>query len=126
MEIETPTVVGAIDKVWVTRTARQADLGYCLDTHGFGSENGLIVVKVVIASSGAVTEATLKSSTVDRPKFERCLLDEISTWIFPAPKDGGSTVVEYPFRFSIDYWNRRDRDDSVRHRGYSLNGTKSE
>ncbi len=61
---------------------------------------GRVVVKIVIAPSGAVTSAAISSSTVDHKGMEACLVARIESWKFPAAEN--PTTLTYPFQFSAE------------------------
>ncbi len=59
---------------------------------------GKIVVRFTIAASGAVTAASVVSSTMGNPAMEQEVCGRIMTWRFP-PIDAGDVTVVYPFVF---------------------------
>jgi TonB family protein len=53
-----------------------------------------------IDGKGRVSQAQVRSSTLQDPAVEQCLLARVRTWKFPAPSDGGECAIEYPFVFA--------------------------
>lgn len=65
--------------------------------------SGKAVLEWSISTSGAVTTAKTKNSSLRNGEVEGCILRAIKTWKFP-PAKGGSVVVTYPFLFnSVGY-----------------------
>ncbi len=64
---------------------------------------GKIVLEWGISTSGTVTSAKTKSSTMKNPSVEGCIMTSLKTWKFP-PAKGGNVVISYPFMFnSVGY-----------------------
>jgi outer membrane biosynthesis protein TonB len=64
---------------------------------------GKVVLEWTIGSAGRVTAAKTKSSTLRNASVEACILSNLKTWTFPAPK-GGVVIITYPFLFnSVGY-----------------------
>lgn len=64
---------------------------------------GKIVLEWQITTAGAVGYAKTKSSTMQSPAVESCILTSIKGWRFPAAK-GSGVVITYPFMFnSVGY-----------------------
>ncbi len=64
---------------------------------------GKIVLEWQITTSGTVGYAKTKSSTMQSPAVESCILQSLKTWKFPAAK-GAGVVITYPFMFnSVGY-----------------------
>ncbi|MBX2801373.1 MAG: TonB family protein [Myxococcales bacterium] len=61
---------------------------------------GKVVVKFTIASDGSVAEAKIRSSSLDNPDVDRCLINRFMRMNFPAPRGNGIVLVSYPFLFS--------------------------
>ena len=61
---------------------------------------GRVTVRFVIDTAGAVKYAALRSSDLDNPLVESCVVSEVRDLRFPAPRGGGTVVVSYPFVFS--------------------------
>lgn len=60
---------------------------------------GKVTVKFVIAGSGAVSAATIESSTLRNAAVEQCVQGRVMKWAFPA-HSGGPLAVAYPFVFN--------------------------
>lgn len=64
---------------------------------------GKVVLEWTISTSGGVTTAKTKSSTLRNSAVESCIMRELKGWSFPAAK-GGMVIVSYPFLFnSVGY-----------------------
>jgi hypothetical protein len=64
---------------------------------------GKVVLEWTIGGSGRVAAAKTKSSTLRNSAVESCILSNLKTWAFPAPK-GGVVIITYPFLFnSVGY-----------------------
>jgi hypothetical protein len=61
---------------------------------------GRIETHFWIGTSGRVTKAILKSSTLDNPKVEKCVLKRLKNIVFPEARGGPNVDVDYPFEFS--------------------------
>lgn len=59
---------------------------------------GRVQVAWTIAAGGDVTGTRIQTSTLGAPSVERCILDKIEQWQFPASK--GRSQVVFPFSFS--------------------------
>ncbi len=64
---------------------------------------GKVVLEWSISTSGAVTMARTRSSSLSNGGVERCILSSLKTWKFPSAR-GGQVLVSYPFLFnSVGY-----------------------
>ena len=64
---------------------------------------GKIVLEWQITTSGSVGFAKTKSSTMQSPAVESCILQSLKTWRFP-PAKGAGVIITYPFMFnSVGY-----------------------
>lgn len=60
---------------------------------------GTIKMQLVIGSTGAVTASVVKESTMNNPHVESCIAKRLKNLAFPAPREGGTVIVNYPFVF---------------------------
>jgi outer membrane biosynthesis protein TonB len=60
---------------------------------------GMVKVGWIISPTGKVTGAYIVDTTLHDPAVERCMIDRVSTWLFPSPKGGVSVRVGFPFIF---------------------------
>lgn len=58
---------------------------------------GEVVVKFVVDKDGAVSQSSLKSTTLKHPPTETCLVEAFTKLHFPAPEGGGIAIISYPF-----------------------------
>ncbi|MCC6334553.1 MAG: AgmX/PglI C-terminal domain-containing protein [Myxococcales bacterium] len=64
---------------------------------------GKIVLEWQITTSGSVGFAKTKSSSMQSPAVESCILQSLKTWRFP-PAKGAGVIITYPFMFnSVGY-----------------------
>jgi hypothetical protein len=64
---------------------------------------GKVVLEWTLSTSGSVVSARTKSSTLQSPEVEACILRQLSQWDFPRAA-GGVVIVSYPFLFnSVGY-----------------------
>ncbi|WP_253910654.1 AgmX/PglI C-terminal domain-containing protein, partial [Pyxidicoccus fallax] len=64
---------------------------------------GKVVLEWTIGTAGRVVAAKTKSSTLRNASVESCILSNLKSWTFPAPK-GGVVIITYPFLFnSVGY-----------------------
>ena len=54
-----------------------------------------IVCQWTISENGDVTKASIVQSEMNNKVVQKCIVDTIMTWTFPAPK-GGEVSIEYP------------------------------
>lgn len=98
-----PIVMGHLDMEVIASTvkARTADLRDCYlrELMKQPQLTGEVKFKFIIGADGAVTGSEVRSSTLNSPDAERCMLPVISGLTFPPPKGGGIVVVLYPFIF---------------------------
>lgn len=100
-------VQGTIDKEAVAKVINShlAEVSACYE-RALLREPGLagkIVLEWNISTSGTVTTAKTKSSTMKSSAVEGCILNSLKTWKFP-PAKGAGVVISYPFLFnSVGY-----------------------
>ncbi len=64
------------------------------------SLKGGVTVQWAIDRSGAVTAASVASTTLGNPRVEGCVVRQVKSWHFPASL-APTTVAGYPFKFGI-------------------------
>ena len=98
-----PIITGTVDNRRVQSLVHQhkRDLLGCYESGLQKNKNlqGTIILEWTISSYGNVLNAKIKSSTMNQPTVEKCLLNTINKIRFPTPKDGQPAKVEYPFIF---------------------------
>ena len=100
-------VQGTIDKEAVAKVINShlSEVSACYE-RALLREPGLagkIVLEWNISTSGTVTTAKTKSSTMKSSAVEACILTSLKTWKFP-PAKGAGVVISYPFLFnSVGY-----------------------
>ena len=60
---------------------------------------GKVHTRFALDGTGKVRYSCVISTTMNQPKAERCIVDEMLTWQFPEPLGGGWVVVTYPWTF---------------------------
>jgi hypothetical protein len=63
------------------------------------SLSGKIAVAFTIGKNGNVVKSDIAEDTMNDAAVRSCVLKEVSTWTFPAPRGGTLVKVEYPFVF---------------------------
>jgi TonB family protein len=93
---------GPLDERAIDRVVRrhEGDIRSCYDI-GLSRIAGLagtLRLDFTITPSGATTGARISESTLEHPEVERCLVDIVSRWRFPASDT--KTDVAYPLAFA--------------------------
>jgi hypothetical protein len=102
--VAAPPHRGSLDPEAVRRVVREHidELRRCYQL-GLDRDPALaarISISFTIGPSGAVVEAhAVGSADYPYPEVPACIEAELLRWRFPAPRDGGSVVVSYPFTF---------------------------
>jgi hypothetical protein len=60
---------------------------------------GKISMHFVIGGKGSVIKANIAEDTMKNESVRNCVVDEVKSWIFPAPEGGTLVNVDYPFVF---------------------------
>ena len=60
---------------------------------------GKLTIKFVIAKDGAVSRAEVRSTTLNNPRLERCVVRQFYRASFPPPRGGAIAIVSYPLEF---------------------------
>jgi TonB family protein len=98
-----PSVVGALDQKLVDAVVKRHmnQIRYCYQRELVKDPNiaGEVVVAFEIAGDGAVSSASIASSTMGHTGVESCVTGRFQRMRFPAPSDGGTVTVTYPFVF---------------------------
>lgn len=92
------------EEVRTTIKKNLKDVRTCYEDHIKNQEKseGKIVAEWDITSSGSVSGAEIKSSTLKNESVETCLLGKILTWKFPPSPRGALAHIAYPFYFASD------------------------
>ncbi len=61
---------------------------------------GKVVLRFTIEERGYIASVVDTLNTTDSANLARCMRDRVRTWRFPAPRGGGTVVVNYPFLFT--------------------------
>ena len=61
--------------------------------------NGKIEIWVKISGKGNVISSKVSNSSMNSPKVENCIRENMNKLRFPAPLDGKSLTFRYPFYF---------------------------
>ena len=105
IELETPTIEGALSADVIKRVIKQNinQARYCYEVELQRNQNleGRVLVHWVIGSTGSVIDVKIKESSIHNSNVENCLMAKIRTWKFPAPAGGGTVEVNYPFVFKV-------------------------
>ena len=105
IKMASPEVNGNFDKRSIQKVIRHHsnELKACYEKALIENkgQQGKIIVSWEINASGEVAKAAIKESTLGNADAEICFTDNIKTWRFPSPKDGGSVQVDYPFQLEV-------------------------
>lgn len=98
------SVSGVLDQGVIRRivNAHLAEVRYCYN-EGLSTDpelQGRVGVQFTIAASGTVEDASVASTTLDNAEVAECITGAVKRWQFPR-SEGESTVVTYPFVFSL-------------------------
>ncbi|MBL4634173.1 MAG: AgmX/PglI C-terminal domain-containing protein [Kofleriaceae bacterium] len=88
-----------IKKVVKTR-ARAISSCYQRELQRSPSLSGKVVIGWKIDSSGKVSRAKVRSTTLKNGRAEDCMVRQVNSMKFPSPKGGGSASVTFPFVFT--------------------------
>ncbi|MCB0416427.1 MAG: AgmX/PglI C-terminal domain-containing protein [Bdellovibrionales bacterium] len=67
--------------------------------------SGKVTVAFVISGTGAVQSASISEDTMKSSAVNSCIISEVKSWKFPAPKGGTLVNVDYPFVFESSLKN---------------------
>lgn len=99
-----PIILGALDRALIDAVIKRHmnQIRYCYQRELTKSPSlkGKLVIKFVIAKDGSVSSANTKSTTLNSPTVENCVVGRFMRMQFPEPKGGGIVIVSYPFIFS--------------------------
>jgi TonB family protein len=106
-KVELPAVKqpapGTLDRAAVKKAIRRqkADVLLCFDRARMDDQflAGRIVLTIYVGPSGEVTNARVKSSTVNNRSVETCAEQAVESWTMPAPAGGQSTSFDQPFTY---------------------------
>jgi RNA polymerase sigma factor (sigma-70 family) len=94
-------VTGGLDEAVVAKVIQEHinEVKFCYERELDADPRlaGTVEVGFTISASGVVTASSLEKSTVGVPRLENCLVTAPRRWPFPAPADGGTASVKYPF-----------------------------
>jgi TonB family protein len=97
---EATVVYGAAFEQAVVRRVVQShreSIQRCRASSSDSTAEARVVVAFTIEATGAVSEASVVSSSVPAPALGQCVLDVVRRMRFPAPSGGGRLEVTYPF-----------------------------
>jgi len=103
ISLSTPVVMGALSKEVIQKVINRnkAQIRYCYEVELQRNQKlaGRVMVKWIIAATGAVARVKIRESTMNNSRVDRCIASKIKDWQFPEPAGGGIVEVEYPFVF---------------------------
>lgn len=104
LRVEGETILGPLDRSLIDAEIKRhlAAIRYCYQRELPKSPDlsGRVSIRFVIAGTGEVSSAAVKSSTLANPAAEACISGRFLRMRFPAPLGGGIVIVTYPFVFS--------------------------
>jgi TonB family protein len=89
------------DKVREVVSSHKGELNSCYERAVLENQSlsGMSTLRIVIDRDGTVGTASVQSSTLRSVTMQRCLLQLVRSWRFPAPADGRPAAVDYPLIF---------------------------
>jgi TonB family protein len=97
-------VHGSLDKEIIRRVVRAhiKEVKFCYEWERTWQAKlvGRVVVQFTITSTGTVSSAAVRTSTLHSALVERCIAGAAQRWEFPRPPGGDRVVVSYPFVFA--------------------------
>jgi TonB family protein len=103
LDIGPPRIEGALPMEVIKKVIdeNKNQIKYCYETELQRDQNleGRVAMTWVISATGSVATAQVRESTIRNGNVERCIVEKIKTWKFPAPAGGGVVTVNYPFIF---------------------------
>lgn len=103
LDIGPPRIEGALPMEVIKKVIdeNKNQIKYCYETELQRDQNleGRVAMTWVISATGSVATAAVRESTIRNGNVERCIVEKIKTWKFPAPAGGGVVTVNYPFIF---------------------------
>jgi len=99
-----PIILGALDRSLIDEVIKRNmnQIRYCYQRELTKNPalGGKVVIKFTIAKDGTVSAASTKTTTMNSPPAESCIVGRFLRMQFPQPKGGGIVIVSYPFIFS--------------------------
>jgi TonB family protein len=97
-------VRGSLSKEVIARTIHRHsnEVRFCYEQQLIAHPDlqGRVAVKFIIAPNGSVQAAARDHGDIGSAEVERCVVEAVKRWTFPAPEGGGIVVVTYPFVFA--------------------------
>ncbi len=97
-------IKGSLSKAEIGRVIRRnlARFKYCYEKQLNANPNlsGKISVYFTIAPTGSVPKASIRETSMNSKKVEKCVVKVMKSLKFPKPRGGGIVVVTYPFVFA--------------------------
>ena len=103
LSIDKPKVTGIPDSsVHNVVHKHSADLRACYERELTKDKTlaGSVVLTWLVSPQGTVMKSLVKETTLKNRAVEECVKDSVMKWRFPASKDKGMALVEYPFTFT--------------------------
>jgi TonB family protein len=99
-----PTEVhGSLSKEAIRRVIHRnlAQVRFCYEQalHQRPELAGRVNVRLMVAPTGIVQQATIAETTLASAEVESCIAQAVRRWTFPTPESGGYVTVSYPFLF---------------------------
>ena len=100
-----PEVRGSLDPEVIRRVVRRhtSETRHCYEQalRSRPDLEGRVEAQFIIDPRGAVTAASLRSSTIAHSEVEACVLNVVRRMTFPATPHGNISIVSYPWVFSV-------------------------
>jgi TonB family protein len=76
------------------------ELRFCHEQSRTSIAPAKVVIKFVVAPTGAVQASGIESSDSGDERLDVCLISAVRRWTFPAPEGGGIVVITLPLELS--------------------------
>jgi TonB family protein len=104
LRTEKADIRGSLSKEIIARTIHRHlnEVRFCYEQQLIAHPDlqGRVAVKFIIGPDGSVRAAMRDKSDLGNAAAERCVVDAVNRWTFPAPEGGGLVIVTYPFVFA--------------------------
>lgn len=98
-----PLIMGSLSKNQIQQVIRRniAKVRYCYERELARTPAlaGRVTTRFIINPAGAVSSASIQSTTLNNTTVEACVTKMLQSFHFPHPPGGGVVIVTYPFVF---------------------------
>lgn len=106
VDLDAPEIRGHLSTEAVHRVLRRHsnEVRYCYERELRGSPElaGDVRIRAIVSPTGLVQTAMVQSTSLHNTSVERCILQAVQRWPFPAPEGGGIVIFNQRFVLSRD------------------------